>query len=83
MSSVVVGALITGLGPYNPPMWAGGVIFCVGCGLLYTLKVTSSTGIWIGYELLAGIGAGACVQIPFIAVQVVLDEKDVSNFHYT
>lgn len=74
-----MGALITGLGPYNPPMWAGGIVFVVGCGMLYTLKVTSSTGIWIGYELLAGIGAGACVQIPFIAVQVVLDEKDVSS----
>lgn len=77
LSSIVVGALITGLGPYNPPMWAGVVIFTVGAGMLYTLKVNSPVGVWIGYEILAGVGAGACVQIPFIAVQVVLDEKDM------
>ena len=32
---------------------------------------------WIGYQILAGVGAGACVQIPFIAVQVVLNKKDM------
>ena len=42
-----------------------------------TLKVDSSIGTWIGYQILAGAGAGACVQIPFIAVQVVLEEKDM------
>ncbi len=45
--------------------------------MLYTLDVDSSVGKWIGYEILAGVGAGACVQIPFIAVQVVLPEKDM------
>ena len=77
LSSIVVGALITTLGPYNPPMWAGVVVFTVGSGLLHTLKVNSSIGTWIGYQILAGVGAGACVQIPFIAVQVVLEEKDM------
>lgn len=58
-------------------MWAGVVVFTIGSGLLHTLSVNSSEGIWIGYQLLAGFGAGACVQIPFIAVQVVLDQKDM------
>lgn len=53
------------------------MIFVIGCGMLYTLKVNSSVGTWIGYQILAGVGAGACVQIPFIAVQVVLPEKDM------
>lgn len=57
--------------------WLGSIIFTIGCGLLYTLKVSSSEGVWIGYQILAGVGAGACVQIPFIAVQVVLPEKDM------
>lgn len=77
LASIVVGGGITALGPYNPPMWIGIIIFTVGSGMIYTLKVHSSPGIWIGYEILAGVGAGACVQIPFIAVQVVLDEKDM------
>ncbi|KAH7417656.1 putative major facilitator superfamily transporter [Cadophora sp. MPI-SDFR-AT-0126] len=32
---------------------------------------------WFGYELIAGIGVGACFQVPIIAVQVVLSAKDM------
>jgi hypothetical protein len=55
----------------------GGVIFTIGAGLIYTFEVGSKAGVWIGYQLLAGFGAGAGVQIPFIAVQVVLSAKDM------
>jgi len=58
-------------------MWFGAAIFTVGAGLLKTLQVDSSAGKWIGYQILTGIGAGAGVQIPFIAVQVVLSAKDM------
>ncbi|KIW91149.1 uncharacterized protein Z519_08044 [Cladophialophora bantiana CBS 173.52] len=77
ISSIVVGASITTLGPYVPFTWVGSAIFAVGSGMLYSLKVHSSTGTWIGYQILAGFGAGACVQIPFIAVQVVLNKRDM------
>jgi hypothetical protein len=77
VASLLVGGLITGFGPYTPFTWIGSALFCIGCGLLHTLDVDSSNGIWIGYQILAGFGAGACVQIPFIAVQVVLNEKDM------
>lgn len=60
-------------------MWVGALIFCVGCGMLYTLQVDSSPAHWVGYQILAGIGAGSGVQIPFIAVQVVLSEKDMPS----
>lgn len=60
-------------------MWFGAAIFTVGAGMLYTLQVASPAAKWIGYQLLAGIGAGSAVQIPFIAVQVVLDEKDMPS----
>jgi hypothetical protein len=77
ISSIVVGGSITALGPYVPFTWVGSAIFTVGCGLLHTLKVDSSAGTWIGYQILAGVGAGACVQVPFIAVQVVLHRTDM------
>ncbi|EXJ81980.1 hypothetical protein A1O1_08047 [Capronia coronata CBS 617.96] len=77
ISSIVVGASITILGPYVPFTWVGSAVFAIGSGLLYTLKVDSSTGTWIGYQILTGAGAGACVQVPFIAVQVVLGKKDM------
>lgn len=58
-------------------MWFGSAVFTVGCGMLHTLTVSSSAGQWIGYQILAGLGCGAAVQIPFIAVQVVSTEKDM------
>lgn len=58
-------------------MWFGSAVFTIGAGMLYTLKVNSPNGQWIGYQILAGVGAGAGVQIPFIAVQVVSSVKDM------
>ncbi|KAF1841066.1 MFS general substrate transporter [Cucurbitaria berberidis CBS 394.84] len=76
-SSIVIGGLITVVGWYAPFMWFGSAVFTIGAGMLYTLKVGSPAGQWIGYQILAGIGAGAGVQIPFVAVQVVTSEKDM------
>jgi hypothetical protein len=83
IASIAVGGLVTAFGVYVPFTWAGSAIFTVGSGLIYTLKVHSSTGTWIGYQILAGVGAGMCVQIPFIAVQVVLNKKDMPTGNAT
>jgi len=77
LASIIVGGSITVLGYYTPFTWFGSALFCVGAGLLYTLRVDTSTGKWIGYQIVAGFGAGAGIQIPFIAVQVVLNSKDM------
>lgn len=77
LASIVIGGSITAFGWYTPFMWFGTAVFTVGCGLLYTLRVGSGAGHWIGYQILTGLGAGAGVQIPFIAVQVVLSAKDM------
>lgn len=60
-------------------MIIGGALFTIGAGLIYTWNVDSSAGIWIGYEILAGWGTGVGVQIPLIAVQVVLSSKDMPS----
>ena len=77
ISSLVVGGCITYVGVYKPFMILGVVIYTIGAGLLHTLQVNSSVGHWVGYQLLAGFGSGAGIQIPFIAVQVVLSAKDM------
>lgn len=79
MSSIVIGGSITALGWYAPFTWVGSAIFVVGSGMLYTLQVGSGAGMWIGYQILTGVGAGASVQIPFIAIQVVLNKKDMPS----
>jgi Na+/phosphate symporter len=53
-------------------------LFTIGSGLLSTLGVETSLGAQIGYQILAGAGLGACMQIPFIAVQVVLSANDMA-----
>ncbi|KAL9103276.1 MAG: hypothetical protein Q9187_009025 [Circinaria calcarea] len=87
LASIAIGGSVTVFGWYTPFMWFGAAVFTVGAGLLYTLKVNASAGQWIGYQILTGVGAGASIQIPFIAVQVVLSAKDMpsgskpSTFH--
>jgi hypothetical protein len=76
---MVVGGGITYVGVYKPFMIVGAAIFTVGAGMIYLLSITSSAGRWIGYQILSGVGAGAGVQIPFVAVQVVLGPKDMPS----
>ncbi|KAL5533396.1 hypothetical protein ACEPAF_5172 [Sanghuangporus sanghuang] len=77
ISSLIVGALITKIGYYVPFLWVGSAVFTVGAGLLFTLQVATSTGKWIGYQILSGLGAGAGLQVPYLAVQAVLNSKDM------
>lgn len=77
LSSIVVGGGITAIGFYKPFMYIGAAIFTVGSGMIYTLAVDTETGKWIGYQLLAGFGAGAGIQVPFIAIQVVCSKEDM------
>jgi hypothetical protein len=43
-------------------MIVGGAIFVVGCGLIYTLEISSGAGKWVGYQLISGFGAGGGIQ---------------------
>ncbi|KAJ7594495.1 major facilitator superfamily domain-containing protein [Mycena floridula] len=74
LSSIVVGTAITITGNYADFLWAGGLVFVAGCVMISTLKVSSNTGMWLGYQIIAGVGGGSAVQIPFLAVQVVLSQ---------
>lgn len=75
--AIIAGAGTTIFGYFTPFMLAGGAIFTIGAGLLITLKVSTPIGMWVGYQVLAGAGAGMALQPPFIAVQAVLSEADL------
>ncbi|KAI9751495.1 MAG: hypothetical protein M1835_001212 [Candelina submexicana] len=77
IASIIVGGSITTFGWYTPFMWFAAAVFTVGAAMLSTLKVDSSAGLWIGYQILAGTGAGSGIQIPFISTQAVLNSKDM------
>lgn len=75
--SMGAGILVTVLGYYTPFMIASSVFMAIGAGLLATLETDSNSPKWIGYQFLFGAGVGFGMQQPLIAVQTVLDAKDV------
>lgn len=42
-----------------PLFWIiGGALGAIGCGLFYTFGTETSTGKWIGYQIIVGFGTG-------------------------
>ncbi|KAK3068902.1 hypothetical protein LTR53_013180 [Teratosphaeriaceae sp. CCFEE 6253] len=70
--AVVAGRLVTVIGYYTPFSIASGIFMAVGYGLCSTLAAKPSTGEWIGYQILFGIGRGMGMQMPIVAVQTRL-----------
>ncbi|KAI1421892.1 major facilitator superfamily domain-containing protein [Xylaria sp. FL1777] len=75
--AIFAGIAVRMVGYYAPPALFGSAAFTVGAGLMYTLQVNTSQPKWIGYQVLAGGGAGAAFQMPLLAVQSSLPEKEV------
>jgi EmrB/QacA subfamily drug resistance transporter len=79
IATISSGILITSTGRYQPLIIAGSVVGTIGAGLLYMLEVDSTTGEWIGYQIVAGLGWGFALQIPMIAVQGMTNAKDLPS----
>ncbi|KAK5070248.1 hypothetical protein LTS08_007923 [Lithohypha guttulata] len=73
------GILITVTGHYVPIALVGSIISAIACGLLYTLEINASTGEWLGYQAMSGIGLGLVFQIPVIVAQSVVKPHDISS----
>ena len=74
ISSLAVGIAIAVLGHYIPFLLVGSAVLAIGCGVLC---LDPGTDAHIVYQILTGIGAGACVQIPFLSVHAVLSTEDL------
>jgi MFS family permease len=75
--SVLAGAVVTTLGYFTPFMIIGSVLGAVGLGITSLFKPESGAGVWIGFQIVAGVGMGLGFQQPMIAVQTVLEMRDV------
>ncbi|KAL5354260.1 hypothetical protein ACLOAV_000348 [Pseudogymnoascus australis] len=76
---MISGILTTRFGYYTPFMYLGVVFMSIGAGFLMTLQPDSSTQMWIGYQIIYGLGSGFGFQQPTIAAQAVLDLKDIPS----
>ena len=82
--SLLVGPMISGavsqfLGHHLPLMLAGSILATIGSGLLFTLSQRSTKAEWIGYQVLAAIGAGLCRQMTFSAVPLMFPADDLAT----
>lgn len=78
ISTVATGQLVSRIGYYTPFLIFGVCLASIGSGLLTTLEVDTSAGMWIGFEILYGFGLGCCAQAPNMAAQTVLSREDVA-----
>ncbi|OTA64012.1 MFS general substrate transporter [Hypoxylon sp. EC38] len=76
--SVFSGVFVSISGYFTPPAILGSLIGTVGCGIITLFYPGMSTGMWIGFEILASAGFGMSIQQGFTAVQTVLAPEDLA-----
>ncbi|APA10737.1 hypothetical protein sscle_06g055070 [Sclerotinia sclerotiorum 1980 UF-70] len=77
VSLILVGGIVTLRGYYIPYMIAGELICIVGLSLLTRLSTTINVVSWASALVVTGFGMGMAMQLPYTAVQVCLDEKNI------
>ncbi|KAK8139320.1 MFS general substrate transporter [Apiospora sp. TS-2023a] len=76
---VIVGAVVTKWGYYVPYMLAGVVVTSIGAGFLTTIDTTTPTPVWAAFMVINGLGIGMAQQLPYTALQAVLEPEDVAT----
>lgn len=81
--ALVVGTILSGTvvektGYYVPWMINASIFMSIGAGLITTFRVSTGHAMWIGYQVLFGLGLGIGMQQPSLAAQTVLNGQDVS-----
>lgn len=63
VTTILSGFAVSKIGYYLPWSIFSAVLTTVGCGLLSTWSATTTTGEWIGYQIIFGAGRGAGLQM--------------------
>lgn len=73
------GGLLTKFGRYKPIHFAAFVVMSVGMGLFILIDENSSTGAWVGYQIINAAGAGLIISSLLPAALAPLAEADVAQ----
>ncbi|PQE03128.1 efflux pump protein [Rutstroemia sp. NJR-2017a BBW] len=73
------GAIIMKIGYVIPLAIFSTILLSVGSGLYSLLGPHSSAGEWVGFQIIAGIGSGAGLQVAIIAIQAAVAGKGLSS----
>lgn len=79
IGSIVSGIMISKLGYYTPFFLISSVMMSIGAGLFTTFTSTTSHAMWIGCQVLFGLGLGFGTQQPINVVQTILDKSDIAT----
>ena len=79
VGAISVGQIIRRIGWYNPFLFACVTLLSIGSGLVTTFSTTTGHPKWISYQVIVGLGLGMGMQIPSLAAQATLSNKDVST----
>lgn len=77
--SMISGVVISATQRWVPFMTVGAALSAVGGGLIYTIEQDTSTGKWVGFQILAGASTGFISQIPIMANTACVDMVDMST----
>ncbi|KAF2688368.1 MFS general substrate transporter [Lentithecium fluviatile CBS 122367] len=77
IASLTSGILTTVFGTYVQYFYLCSVLTSVGAGLMTTWQVYTSSGTWIGCQILSGFGTGLALALPQISVQPSLAPQDI------
>lgn len=71
------GIFISNTGLATPVMVGGSAIATLGCGLCYLFDLNTRAGVWIGIQIVVGIGLGCAFQVPIMVGQVSVGMTDL------
>jgi MFS family permease len=77
LGTVIAGILTTQIGHYMPFVMLSVIFLSVGAGLITTFHVDTPAHIWIGYQIIFGLGSGFGFQQMTVAAQTILPTPDV------
>lgn len=79
IAAIVQGFALTNIG-IVPLFWViGDALGTIGCGLLYTMDGSTSTGKWIGYQIIVGFTVGWTFQVSLSNAQTHARPEDMSQ----
>ncbi|EFQ35394.1 major facilitator superfamily transporter [Colletotrichum graminicola] len=73
--AAISGVLVGKMGYYLPWVIASGILGLVGSGLISALRPDTSPAVWIGYQIIAGVGRGCGSIMPMVATQSALSPE--------
>ncbi|KAI1310357.1 putative multidrug resistance protein fnx1 [Xylaria venustula] len=76
--TIISGGVMTKLGRYRPLLMVGFAFFPLAFGLFTRLNETSTTGYWVGIQILAAVAIGIITPVTLQTILTPLAESDVA-----